>query len=483
MLADVQDGTPAPPPNILMILIDDLGASDLGGYGSTFYETPVLDRLAREGMLFHNAYATCPVCSPTRASLMSGKYPARVGITQYIGGHCEAQLKDVPYLHYLPLEETSLATALRQGGYQTWHVGKWHLGDREFWPDKHGFDVNIGGGHHGNPYKGFFSPWHLDNLPEGPAGEYLTDRLTDEAIALIRKRGDKPFFLNMSHYAVHTPIQAPAELVEKYKEKARRLGLDQIKPIIPGKPNPRCPDDTWRIQRRILQSDPAYAAMMENLDTNIGRLLQALEDEGLAQNTLVCFTSDNGGLATAEGSPTCNSPLAEGKGWNYEGGTRVCQIVRWPGKVRPGSRCEEPVQTCDFYPTFLQAAGLPLMPAQHVDGESLLPLLREAGPLQRDAIFWHYPHYSNQGGWPAASMRSGTWKLIENFEDQTLELYDLEADTGEMNNLVNVHPERVRQMHARLKAWQESVKALIPERNPDWIHKTKRPLVPNNAHI
>ena len=470
-------------PNIVMFFIDDLGARDLGCFGSTFYETPNLDRLAREGMLFNNAYATCPVCSPTRASMMSGKYPARVGITQFIGGHSEARLKDVPYLHYLPLEEKSVASALRDGGYQTWHVGKWHLGDEQFWPQAHGFDVNIGGGHHGHPYKGYFSPWHLDNLEEGPEGEYLTDRLTRDTIELIRNRGDKPFYLNFSHYAVHTPIQAPADLVEKYKEKAKRLGLDQIHAIIPGRPNPRCPTDKWRIQRRIIQSDPTYAAMMENLDSNIGKVLQALEDQGIADNTIVCFTSDNGGLSTSEGSPTCNFPLAEGKGWNYEGGTRVCQIIRWPGVVQAGSTCEDIVQTCDFYPTFLEAAGLPLLPEQHVDGLSMMPLLKQTGSLDRDAIFWHYPHYSNQGGAPAASMRSGKWKLIENFEDGQLELYDLENDVSEMTNVADRHADLVQRLHARLQTWQKDVEALIPEENPEWPSITQRPLVPNNAHV
>lgn len=470
-------------PNIVMFLIDDLGARDLGCFGSTFYETPNLDRLAREGMLFNNAHATCPVCSPTRASLMSGKYPARVGITQFIGGSSKARLLDVPYLHYLPLEEKSIASSLRDGGYQTWHVGKWHLGDQDFWPQNHGFDVNIGGCHAGHPYQGFFSPWGLDNLEEGEEGDYLTDRLTDDAIELIKGRDEKPFFLNFSHYAVHTPIQAPAELVKKYEDKAKRLGLDKVQAILPGKPNPRCPDDSWRIQRRIIQSDPTYAAMMENLDTSIGRVLEALEGEGLTDNTIVCFTSDNGGLSTSEGSPTCNLPLAEGKGWNYEGGTRVCQIIRWPGVIEPGSVSEEVVQTCDFYPTFLEAAGLPLMPDQHVDGISMMPILKQEGDLGRDAIYWHYPHYSNQGGWPAASLRSGKWKLIHNFEDDSTELYDLEEDVSEMNNLAHEQGERVASFMSKLKAWQEEVEALIPEENPDWPQQLKRPMVPNNAHV
>ncbi len=470
-------------PNILMFFIDDLGVCDLGCYGSTFYETPNLDRLAREGMRFTDAYATCPVCSPTRASLMSGKYPARVGVTQFIGGHHDARLKDVPYLHYLPLEETSVAAALREGGYQTWHVGKWHLGDEGFYPQEHGFDVNIAGGHHGHPHHGYFSPWNLESIEDGPEGEYLTDRLTNDAIALIRNRGETPFFLNLSHYAVHTPIQSPPELVAKYEEKACRLGLDKVEAVIEGPVMPFSPTDDRRIKRRVLQSHAAYAAMMENLDSNIGRVLDVLEEEGITEETIVCFAADNGGLATAEGSPTCNLPYSEGKGWNYEGGTRVCQIVRWPGVVRAGSVSSDVVQTCDFYPTFLEAAGLPLRPDQHVDGVSLLPVLKEENGLSREAIFWHYPHYSNQGGAPAASMRSDNWKLIENFEDGSLELYDLEVDVAELTNLAEKLPEVTARLYAQLKGWQDEVEALIPEENPEWPTIIKRPLVPNNAHV
>jgi arylsulfatase A-like enzyme len=345
-------------PNFLFILIDDLGARDLGCFGSTFYETPNLDRLAREGMQFHRAYASCPVCSPTRASIMTGKYPARVGITNYIGGKNAGRLMHQPYLHYLPREEQSLATALREGGYQTWHVGKWHLGDDAFHPQHHGFDVNIGGGHHGHPVGGYWSPWKLQNLPDAEAGKYLTDHLTDESIRLIRQRDrSRPFFLNLWHYAVHTPIQAPADLVEKYRRKAADLGLDKVPAIVDGELMSFITDRPRNVRRRVIQSDPAYAAMMENLDTNIGRVLQTLADEGLADDTVVVFTSDNGGLSTAEGSPTCNLPLAEGKGWAEEGGNRVAQVVRWPAKVKPATRCDVPVTSTDFYPTFLEAAG------------------------------------------------------------------------------------------------------------------------------
>ncbi len=470
------------PLNIVLFLIDDLGWRDLSCYGSSFYETPRIDQLASEGMLFTNAYASCPVCSPTRASIMSGKYPARVGITQYIGGANEGRLQDVPYLHYLPLEEQSIATVLRRADYQTWHVGKWHLGDHDFHPEQHGFDVNKGGCHMGHPWNGYFSPYNIETLENGPEGEYLTDRLTDEALSLIKERSDKPFFLNLSHYAVHTPIEAPAALVEKYKKKAQRLGLDKVEAIVSGEPFGCVAKSDMQIERRVIQSDPTYAAMIENLDNNIGRVLDALEEEGIADNTIVVFTSDNGGLSTAEGSPTCNLPLAEGKGWNYEGGTRVCQIIRWPEHIAAGSRSAENVQSCDLYPTFLQAAGLPLMPEQHIDGLSLVPAFQHQ-PLAREAIFWHYPHYANQGGRPAASIVSGEWKLIEHFEDGHLELFHLTTDSSEQSNCIDTYPDKARHLQALLSDWKTEVEALIPEPNDGWEQKMKKPKVPNNACV
>ena len=456
-------------PNILFILLDDLGWRDLACYDSTFYETPNLDRLAREGMMFSDAYAACPVCSPTRASLLTGKYPATVGVTDYIDWldrlhPCKGRLIDVPYLKHLPLEEFSLARALGAGGYQAWHVGKWHLGGPAFYPDRHGFDVNLGGWEAGMPLHGYFSPWQIPTLADAGPGTYLTDHLPDEAIRLIRERDpNRPYFLNLWHYAVHTPIQAPAELVEKYKAKAARLGLDQVKTFEEGEPYPVEHKRDKRVQRRLLQSDPVYAAMMENLDTNIGRLLEAVDD-----NTIVIFTSDNGGLSTAEGSPTCNKPLAEGKGWMYEGGTREPLIVRWPGVIRPGSACAAPVTSPDFYPTLLEAAGLPLRPQQHVDGVSFLPALRGAPDFDRGPLFWHYPHYGKQGGTPGSSIREGDWKLIEFFEDGRLELYNLREDIGEERNLAAANPAVVKTLHGKLLAWRRSVEAKIPRRNPDW---------------
>ena len=468
-------------PNIVFILIDDLGWRDLTCYGSTFYETPNLDRLAAEGMRFTRAYASCPVCSPTRASILSGKYPARVGLTNWIPGESIGRLAHVPYLHYLPLEEFSLARALKEGGYQTWHVGKWHLGDEPFWPERHGFDVNLGGCHWGSPKQGYFSPYGIASLPDGPQGEYLTDRLTDEAIALIKNRDpDRPFFLNLWHYAVHIPIDSPETLVEKYRLKARQMKLDKIPVTVEGEHFPFEGRKDQRLERRIIQSDPAYAAMVENMDTNVGRVLQTLEDAGLADDTLVVFASDNGGLSTAEGAPTCNYPLFEGKGWNYEGGTRVCQIARWPGRVQPNSLCQTPVTSTDIYPTFLEAAGLPLRPQQHVDGVSLLPLLERTGRLSERGIFWHYPHYSNQGNTPAGAVVCGAWKLIEFFETGRVELYNLAEDVSEQRDLAATRPKIARDLLARLRAWQKDVEARMPEPNPGWTPLV--PDVPNNAH-
>ena len=449
-------------------MIDDLGWRDLHCTGSDFYETPNLDRLASQGIRFTNAYAACPVCSPTRASLMSGKYPARVGVTNFIGGHARGKLLEVPYTDHLPLEEICVARPLKEAGYATWHVGKWHLGEPPYYPDRHGFDVNVGGGKWGMPPKGYFSPWGIATLPEREPGVYLTDQLTDEALRLIRS-ADRPFFLNFCHYAVHVPIQAPEPLVAKYRDKAKALGLDHKKTFEQGDYFPCEHKKDQRISRRLLQSDPVYAGMIESLDANVGRILTALEETGQAENTLVLFTSDNGGLATAEGAPTCNSPLSEGKGWMYEGGVREVLLARWPGHIEPGTECDCPVISPDVYPTLLQAAGLPLMPKQHRDGLSLKPLLEGGRSLDRDAIFWHYPHYGNQGGTPAAAMRMGDWKLIEFFEGERFELYDLAEDPGEHRDLAREDPERVQRMRRRLTDWMEDVQAKRPTPNPDYV--------------
>ncbi|MBL4574786.1 MAG: sulfatase [Opitutaceae bacterium] len=456
-------------PNIIFILIDDMGWKDLGCYGSSFYETPHIDKLASEGMLFTDAYAACPVCSPTRASILTGKYPARVGVTQFIGGHTVGRLEDVPYFHQLPMSERSLAQTLKDHGYATWHVGKWHLGNSPTSPTDHGFDINIAGCDWGMPQNGYFSPWNIETLENGEDGEYLTDRLTDESIRLIKEAdADQPFFLNLWHYAVHTPIESPDPLIQKYEKKAALLGLDKENPLEEGENFPCQHKKHLKVQRRKFQSDPAYAAMVENLDQNIGRLMNALEESGQADNTLIIFTSDNGGLSTAEGSPTSNAPLHEGKGWMYEGGTREPLIIKWPHNVPAGSRSSTPLTSTDFYPTLPEAAGIDPLPHQHVDGKSFIPLFNSE-PLERGPLFWHYPHYSNQGDTPGCSIRDGDWKLIHFFEDDRLELYHLANDLSETTNLAETEPKKTKELKQKLDDWKISVGALIPKKNVNYI--------------
>lgn len=464
-------------PNIIFILIDDLGWADLACYGSSFYETPNLDRLRAQGMQFTDAYASCPVCSPTRVSVQTGRYPARVGVTNYIAGSARGRVIEPDYVKHLPRGEYTIAQALRDAGYQTWHVGKWHMGGEQYWPEHFGYEINIGGCDMGMPRYGYFSPWNIPTLENGPEGEYLTDRLTDEAINLIHNSDGRPFFLHMAYYTVHVPIQPKPEHAERFRAKAADLGLDEIDPFEVGEPHPCEHKRDIPIIRRRLQSDPDYAAMVWSMDENIGRLLAALEETGQANNTVVFFTSDNGGLATSEGSPTCNAPLSEGKGWMYEGGTREPLLVRWPGVTEPGSTCDVPVTTPDFYPTMLEIAGADPMPlrddgeVQPCDGVSLVPLLQGGDRLDREAIFWHYPHYGNQGGTPGCSVRSGDYKLIEFFEDGRLELYNLREDVGEDHNLAGEEPDRAEHMHAMLRAWRAEVGAKLPTPNPDWAEQ------------
>jgi arylsulfatase A-like enzyme len=462
-------------PNFIFILIDDLGWRDLSCYGSEFYETPNLDQLAAEGMTFSDAYAACPVCSPTRASILTGKYPANIGVTDWIDWDksvhpVRGRLIDAPYVDHFPLEETSLARVLNDEGYHTWHVGKWHLGGEAYYPDKHGFEVNIGGCEWGAPLNGYFSPYDIPGFENGPEGEYLTDRLTDEAILLIENQSGNPFFLNLWYYTVHTPIQAKTEHIARFTAKAKELGLDQIDPFEIGEPFPTEHKQHLNVTRRVVQSDPVYAAMIYALDENVGRLLDALGRTGQAENTVVIFTSDNGGLATAEGSPTSNAPLADGKGWMYEGGTREPLFVRWPGVVKPGFTCTVPVTSPDFYPTILEMAGLPLRPNQHSDGVSLLPLLNGANSLEREAIYWHYPHYGNQGGTPGSSIRTGDYKLIHFFEGDRLELYNLRADISEEQDLAAEMPALAEKLSTQLASWRQRCEARMPQVNPDYQH-------------
>ena len=424
-------------PNIIFILIDDMGWRDTGVYGSTFYETPNIDKLAGQGMLFTNAYASCPVCSPTRASILTGKYPARLRITDWIPGHRFpfARLKPAEMHNELPLEETTLAGALKSLGYVSASIGKWHLGKEPFYPDKHGFDINIGGTYQGQQ-PSYFDPYQIPTLPDRRDGEYLTDRLTDEALSFMEENRDRPFFLYLSHYAVHTPLQGKEKVVEKYKAKVR-------------------PEEE--------QNNPTYGAVVEAVDDSVGRIMTKLDELKLADDTVIIFTSDNGGLSWV----TSNAPLREGKGTLYEGGIREPLIVRWPGMVKPGSACDEVVTSTDFYSTILSMCG-PEVPADTPDGMNIMPLLTQTGTLDRRAIYWHYPHYHPCGASPGGMIRYGDWKLIEYFEDGRLELYDLKYDLSETTDLAAEMPDKAEQLRAMLADWRKSVDAPMPSPNPDY---------------
>lgn len=460
------------PPNIVFFLVDDLGWRDLGCFGSTFYETPNIDAMAAGGMRFTQAYAANPVCSPTRASIMTGKYPTRLGITTYIdqaGGNQpenwdrNTPFLPAPYSDRMPLEEVTIAEALKEAGYATFFAGKWHLGPEGYWPEDQGFDVNKGGIERGGPYGGnkYFSPYGNPRLDDGPEGEHLPDRLAGEAAQFIADHQDQPFFTYISFYSVHTPLMAREDLQEKYEAKREEA-----------------PAGAWGTelgrQVRLVQNHAVYAGMVEAVDLAVGKVLDQLDALGLTDNTIVFLMSDNGGLSTSEGHPTSNLPLRAGKGWLYEGGIREPMIVRWPGVAEAGSVCETPVISTDFYPTILEAAGLPPRPQQHLDGHSLVPLLRGEPSLDREALFWHFPHYGNQGARPGAVIRQGPYKLIEYYEDGKIELFQVEADPGEQYDISHTQPERVRRMQERLHRWLEEIEAKAPSPNPDYDARKPR---------
>ncbi len=425
-------------PNFILILVDDMGFTDLGCSGSAYYETPNIDRLATEGMRFTHATSACTVCSPTRAAVLTGKYPARLHVTDWIAGHKRpfAKLRVPDWTQHLPLEENTLAEALRGSGYATGVIGKWHLGGAGFEPARQGFEVNIGGDHRGQP-PSYFSPYNIPSIPDGPKGEYLTDREGAEAEKFIEANRDRPFFLYLPRYAVHTPLQARPELVEKYRAKSK-----------PGAPH----------------QNPVYAAMIESLDASVGRILGKLEALGIAGRTVVIFSSDNGGLLRS----TSNPPARAGKGSAYEGGVRVPLLVRWPGAAKPGSTSDAPVMSIDFFPTLLEIAGV-----AHgaVDGESIVPVLKGTNSLRREALFWHYPHYHPGGATPYGAVRAGDWRLVEFYEDARAELYNLKEDPGEEKDLAAAMPEKAAAMRKTLHDWRRSVGAQMPEANPDYDPK------------
>ncbi len=445
-----QPATP-PPLNFVVILIDDMGWADPGCQGSTFYETPNIDRLAAAGVRFTNGYAACPVCSPSRAAIMTGRFAARTGITNYLpGSHPLPHSKMIGPMckQYLDPSEITIAEALQPAGYVSGHVGKLHLGaSKEYWPEAQGFAMNVGGTNSGMP-KSFFWPQWGDNPPivGKQNGEYLTDRLTDEAIGFIRAHRRRPFFLYLPHYTVHVPIEAKEETARRFRGKVRQPGS--------------------------AQNDPVYAAMISSLDDNVGRLLSALEEEKIADRTVVVFTSDNGGLSAPEWKlkpVTSNVPLREGKGHVYEGGVRVPFIVKWPG-VQP--RVDDtPVCGIDLLPTFCRAARVAVPPA--IDGVSLVDLIAGRRALAPRELYWHYPHYSNQMGKPGGAIRQGNFKLVEMYEDGSLELYDLTKDVGERTDLAARMPKKTRELHAKLVKWRASIPGLqMPSPNPAYDPQT-----------
>lgn len=444
-------------PNIVLILVDDLGWMDLSCQGSDYYRTPNIDKLASQGMRFTDAYAACAVCSPTRAAVMTGRWPARVGVTDWIRARFQRRQKTPvernpteyvgspnrrllcpPNPFWMEHDEITIGEMLQAKGYRTCHIGKWHLGDPDWYPTRQGFDLNIGGCDLGQP-PSYFDPYHHDRyhfdgqLKPRKAGEFLTHREGEEAARFIQEHKSQPFFLYYCPYAVHTPIQAKEEVAAKYRQEGKK------------------------------EIHAKYAALVESVDDAVGMIMETLEETQLAKDTLVIFTSDNGGLL----GPTNNAPLRSGKGFAYEGGIRVPLIVRWPGQVAPGSLCDQPVTSVDYFPTIAEATGQPL-PHDEIDGHSLVSLLKSGGTekLGRDAIYWHFPHYRDPRG-PYSIIRSGDWKLIQWYEGTT-ELYHLADDLGESRNLVDSRPRKAKQLASQLAAELQRVGAKLPRPNPDY---------------
>lgn len=454
-------------PNFVFILVDDLGKEDLGIEGSTFYETPHIDALAGQSLRFDRGYSACQVCSPSRAAIQTGKTPVRTGITDFISvkgnNQPEQWKKNTPllpatYTSQLALEEVTIAEALKENGYRTFFAGKWHLGDDGFTPEEQGYEENQGGYHYGTPPGGYHSPYKNPKLTDGEPGEELPLRLGRETADFISRKAeaDEPFFAMLSFYSVHGPIHCSEERFDKFQAKAEEMGLTD-------RTEPRFKMDRTQEVRQV-QDHPIYAGMMAALDDAVGIVMEALEESGEADNTVVIFTSDNGGVTTGDGYATSALPMRGGKGRQWEGGIRQPYYIYWPG-VTNGGTTETLATGTDFYPTILEIAGLDAMPDQHLDGISLVEELKGES-LPARPLFWHYPHYGNQGGEPSAMMMDGDWKLVTYFEDGRSELYHLGNDLEEQFDVAAQHPLRVREMESSVKAWQSTVGAAFPTENP-----------------
>lgn len=450
-------------PNILFIVADDLGYHDLSVMGSNYYETPHIDRIAAEGMIFTNGYATSQVCSPSRASLMSGKFPARHGITDWIGAKTGESWREARRFNkllppenkdHLDLDYTTLPEAMKAAGYSTFFAGKWHLGGEGSLPQDHGFDINKGGWDTGSPIGGYYAPWENPYLESGPDGESLTMRLANETANFIREKKEEPFFAFLSFYAVHGPIQTTKEKWAKYRDKANDVGIaesgfkmGQFLPI------------------RQEQDNPVYAGLVETMDDAVGLVINTLKELGLDENTIVIFTTDNGGVSAGDAFATSNLPLRGGKGYQYEGGILGPYFIRIPWMENAGKTSDVPVTGADFYPTLLELVGADLKSEEHSDGVSLVPLLN-GGTIGERSLIWHYPHYGNQGGEPSSIIRLGKWKLIHYYEDGREELYNLERDLKESNDVANENRELAKQLSNQLFAYLDEVGALFPEKDP-----------------
>jgi len=489
------------PMNVVFFLVDDLGWADIGCYGSSFYETPNIDGFAKEGVRFSSAYASCHVSSPSRASILTGKYPASVNLTDWLPGRRDfpfQKLLNVPIEQHLPFDGITIPKILQGNGYHTAIFGKWHLGEDSASTARQGFDLHVPNGwNKGWPNKGYISPYGLKGLKDGLAGEYLTDRLTTEALQYIEENKNHPFFLYLAHFAVHDPIEGRPDLVEKYKKKLGQIPVSQGSPyVLEGDPdNPPSPIDSvdhsgYRVfpDRSVKikehQDNVEFAGMVESMDESFGRVLNKLKELGINDNTIVIFYSDNGGMSAAnfydpdrviqdneldKAYSTSNLPLRGGKGWLYEGGIRVPLIIKWPGKGLQGIVCDVPVTGPDFLPTILDMLGIKMQPNVKPDGVSFAPLLKGESKINRDAIFWHYPHYSNHGMQsPGGAVRCGDYKLIEYYENGTVQLFNVKNDIGEQRDIASSEPEIVNKLREMLHNWREKVNAKMMEPNPEY---------------
>ncbi|NJB82726.1 sulfatase [Wenyingzhuangia aestuarii] len=449
--------------NILFILADDYGYNDLSYRNNSFYETPNIDRIAKEGTAFNEGYAACQVCSPSRASILTGKFPARHGITDWIGAKTGekwreknrfSKLLPAAYDHNLNKEYVTLPEALQQEGYKTFFAGKWHLGEKGSWPEDHGFDINVGGWDAGGPRGGYFAPYKNPNLKDGKDGENLTMRLAKETVKFMKDHKDEKFFAYLSFYAVHGPIQTTEDKWKKYQEKALKNGvadkgyeMGHFLPI------------------RQTQDNPVYAGLVESMDDAVGVVLESLKELGLDKNTIVVFTSDNGGVSAGDSFSTSNLPLRGGKGYQFEGGIKEPYFIKVPWLKDKVDENNTPVSGSDFYPTLLELVGANLRPQDHQDGVSLVPLLK-GKQIKKRPLVWHYPHYGNQGGEPSSIIREGDWKLIHYYEDGRYELYNITLDQKEKDNVALENKDRVKDLKTKLFDYLESVNAKYPEKDP-----------------